>query len=269
VTVGLRWSLISTACGWILSAAHAIRYTAVGTFFNQTLPSTIGGDAFRIWYLRREGSAWQTAAYSVLIDRAVGMFTLALLVLVTLPWTFKVVTAPNARVVVLAIGSVCVAGFLAFLAAGFIAARWRWLDRIWLTRHIAQPATIAGRMLASLPQNAAVLAYSLLVCLLSAIAWWSIARSIAAPLTFGDALILAPPISLLSTVPISIAGWGVRESLAVVAFSYVNIAQSDGLLMSIVFGLVSFATGLPGGALWASALGGRKRDEARSPGEPR
>ena len=39
-------------------------------------------------------------------------------------------------------------------------------------------------------------------------------------------------------MPISIAGWGVRESSMVVAFGYAGLAQSDGLTLSILFGLL-------------------------------
>jgi hypothetical protein len=58
---------------------------------------------------------------------------------------------------------------------------------------------------------------------------------------------------LVATVPISIAGWGVRESSMVVAFGYAGLAQSDGLTLSILFGLVSFAVGAIGGVIWIAS----------------
>src|SRR6202165_5815116 len=41
----LRWREISAECGAPLRLRQAMRFNLIGTFFNQTLPSSIGGDA--------------------------------------------------------------------------------------------------------------------------------------------------------------------------------------------------------------------------------
>src|ERR1700748_1409098 len=45
----LRWREISAECGAPLALRQAMRYNVIGAFFNQTLPSAIGGDAGRLW----------------------------------------------------------------------------------------------------------------------------------------------------------------------------------------------------------------------------
>src|SRR6478752_7278533 len=47
--VSLRWQRIVESCGAHMSAGHAVLYTLIGSFFSQVLPSTVGGDAARIW----------------------------------------------------------------------------------------------------------------------------------------------------------------------------------------------------------------------------
>ena len=79
------------------SQITALRYTTIGQFFSQVLPSTVGGDAVRIWLLARGGAGWPIAIYSVLIDRVVGVTVLAILVTGCLPWTFQLVHDPAAR----------------------------------------------------------------------------------------------------------------------------------------------------------------------------
>ena len=54
---------------------------------------------------------------------------------------------------------------------------------------------------------------------------------------------------LVSTIPISIAGWGVRENLMVVMMSGIGLNQEISLTLSIIFGLVMLTVGLPGGIL--------------------
>jgi glycosyltransferase 2 family protein len=44
----LRWCEISAECRAPLSVQQAMRFNLIGTFFNQTLPSSIGGDAVRL-----------------------------------------------------------------------------------------------------------------------------------------------------------------------------------------------------------------------------
>lgn len=51
--VALRWREIVAICGAKLPLAMALRYSFIGQFFSQVLPSTVGGDAVRIWLLAR------------------------------------------------------------------------------------------------------------------------------------------------------------------------------------------------------------------------
>ena len=61
---------------------------------------------------------------------------------------------------------------------------------------------------------------------------------------------LTPPIMLITMMPISIAGWGVREATMMVAFGYAGLAQTDGTVVSILFGAVYFILGAIGGLVW-------------------
>jgi hypothetical protein len=79
---------------------------------------------------------------------------------------------------------------------------------------------------------------------------WLAARALALDVSLLDCLLLIPPIVMLTMLPISIAGWGVRESAMVVGFGFLGVAAPDALALSVAFGLVQIAVGLPGGAVW-------------------
>jgi hypothetical protein len=66
------------------------------------------------------------------------------------------------------------------------------------------------------------------------------------------ALFLVLPVILITIVPISIAGWGIRESAMVVAFAYAGLPDTDGLLVSLLFGAATFLVGAIGGLVWIS-----------------
>jgi len=72
----LRWREISEECGAPLGLRQAMRFNLIGTFFNQTLPSSIGGDAVRLWLVARGGAGWRAATYSIFVDRAIGLIAL-------------------------------------------------------------------------------------------------------------------------------------------------------------------------------------------------
>ena len=247
----VRWREIVNAGSTRLAFRPALQYNFIGTFFSQVLPSTVGGDAARIWLLARNGGGWAAATYSVLIDRVVGVTMLALIVIACLPWTMEIVHDPIARGLLLLIGFGAVAAAGIFLTLGLTPARLA--ARVSLVRHL----TVASRMAWTLcrsPGSALVLAVTSLAIQLTTVAMvWCCAQGVAAPVGFEQVLFLLPPVLLIATVPVSIAGWGVRESSMVVAFGYAGLAQSDGLTLSILFGLVSFAVGAIGGVVWIAS----------------
>ena len=263
ISVGaLRWQRIVHHCNTPdeppFTISNAFRYNFVAAFFNQTLPSTVGGDAVRIWLLARDKGGWRSATYSVLIDRMVGVLVLAFLVILCLPWSFALISDIAGRIALLIVGFGSVGACFIFLALGFI--RWRWLDRWWLTRQLAAAAAMARGVFGAASSGAPIVAYSLLIHALSASAAWCLAQAVAAPLEWSQALLLILPVLLVATIPLSIAGWGTRETAMVLAFGYAGLPESDGLIVSVLFGIAMFAAGLLGGVIWILDRGKRFRD---------
>lgn len=58
---------------------------------------------------------------------------------------------------------------------------------------------------------------------------------------------------LIATIPLSIAGWGVRESAMVLAFTYAGLAESNGLIVSILYGAATLMVGAVGGIVWVAS----------------
>jgi glycosyltransferase 2 family protein len=244
----LRWREISALCHAPLTDLQAFRYNMIGAFFNQTLPSSIGGDAVRLWLLNRTGAGWRAATYSILTDRAVGFIALALIIVASLPWSYDMIGDSKGRV---ALVFVDVAALLAgggFLVLGRL--NWAWLKRWWPTRHVHACSVIANQVIFSRKSAGKIAALSLTIHVLAVVIAWSAVRSIAAPGSFEQLFLLTPPIMLITMMPISIAGWGVREATMMVAFGYAGLAQADGTVVSILFGATYFIVGALGGLVW-------------------
>jgi glycosyltransferase 2 family protein len=256
-----RWRDIAIVCGAKLTLADALRYLWIGLFFGQVLPSTAGGDAVRIWLMARRGEGWSKAIYSVLIDRVVGVSAMAAILVLCLPWTLQLIHDPAARLALVLIGFGAIAGIVVFLACG--APLLRIIERWRLGRHLAT----ASRMAAQLYRSAAgtrVAALAIASHLITVAAMWAGAVAVGGSVTFTEVLLLVFPVLLVATLPISIAGWGIRESAMVLAFAYAGLPQSDGLMVSILFGLANLAVGAIGGLVWITMQSRARATEAET-----
>jgi uncharacterized protein (TIRG00374 family) len=247
--LALRWREIVVVSGMKLSLPLALNYSFIGQFFSQVLPSTVGGDAARAWLLTRGGGAWSSAIYSVLIDRIIGVSILAVLVTACLPWTLNMIRDPLARTALVLIGLGALAGLLVFLILGM--KHLRVMQRWFFTRHLAVASRLAWQLCRSVA-GVRVVAFSFAIHLMTVTVAWGAAMAAHAAVNFTDALFLVLPVMLIATIPISIAGWGLRESAMVLAFSFAGLAESDGLIVSILFGSVNLAAGVIGGIVWLS-----------------
>jgi len=244
----LRWLEISQLCHAPLTALQAFRYNMIGAFFNQTLPSSIGGDAVRLWLLNRTGAGWRAATYSILTDRAVGLIALALIIVASLPWSYGMITDSHGRIALVFIDLAALAAGLGFLLVGRLP--WLWLKRWWPTRHVHACSVIANQVIFGRHTGLKIAALSLSIHVLTVVIAWGTVRAISAPADFEQLFMLIPPIMLITMLPISIAGWGVREASMMVAFGYAGLMPSDGTVVSILFGAVSFIVGTLGGLVW-------------------
>jgi uncharacterized membrane protein YbhN (UPF0104 family) len=246
VLIAFRWQRVVEICGATLGPMAAIRFNMIGAFFGQVLPATVGGDAARILLLARQDAGWWKATYSVLLDRFVGLLVLALLVTVALPWSFQLIGAPIARLGLLFIGIGSIAGAAFFLALAYVPMlrQWKW------TRMLADLSSLASQCLFSGRTSAFIITSSMISNVMLAVITWGIGQSVSAHLEFGQAFLLSLPVNLISTAPVSIAGWGVRESVMVLAFSYAGLSEGDAFIVSVLLGLTMLATGVLGGIVW-------------------
>src|SRR5271155_1112097 len=244
----LRWRIVSAECGAPLPLRQAMRYNVIGTFFNQTLPSSIGGDAVRLWLVARAGAGWRAATYSIFVDRAVGLIALAVIIVASLPWSYRLIGDAYGRSALALIDFAALAGGAGFLVLGMLP--WPWLRQWWATHHIHACAVIANRVIFSKRSEPTIAVLSLLVHVLAVVVAWCVVQSITAPVSFDQTFLLIPPVMLITMLPISIAGWGGREATMGLAFGYAGLVTEEGINISLLYGAVSFFVGAIGGLVW-------------------
>jgi uncharacterized membrane protein YbhN (UPF0104 family) len=242
-----RWLAIVRANGTRLRFKTALQLVLIGHFFNQALPSSVGGDALRIWCAHRAGLSLGAAANTVIIDRALALFSLLLLSAAGLPWLFDIVADPVARWALSTVIFAGMTGFGAFLALRRLprtVARWR------AVRALLALAALARNVMSSARFALPAILLSVLSLIGFAIIVYCLAHAMQLDITLRDCILLVPPVFLVSAVPVSIAGWGVREGAMVVAFGFINVPASAAFAVSVLFGLTLAAASLPGSLLW-------------------
>jgi uncharacterized protein (TIRG00374 family) len=243
-----RWiAVIRAGAGHGLDFRSALRIVLIGYFFNQVLPSPIGGDAVRVWCAYRAGMSFRAAAGTVIIDRAMTLFSLFLLTAAGLPWLFEIISDPIARWTLSAVVLAGLAGFGIFLA---ISGLPRFLSRWRAARALLDLTELARKVMFSPRYALPAILLSVLSFVGFAFIVFCIARAMQLEVTLKDCVLLVPPVILITVVPVSIAGWGVREGAMVVAFGFIQVPASAAFALSVLFGLTLAVASLPGSLLW-------------------
>jgi hypothetical protein len=225
-----------------------VRITFIAQFFNQALPSTVGGDAVRIWMASREGSSLRLAAHCVLADRGIATAMLLLFVVAGFPFQNAVLAAPTIQWAVNSLAVGALAGFaLCLMAAGVLRNR---CGRLRLVAEVCDMALAIRRVLGSRSHGVPVLALSALNQILSILGMLLLALALNIVVGWTAFFVLVPFVLLLSMIPISIGGWGLREGIMIAAFGYVGVSRDSALSLSLLFGLATMAVSLPGGVFW-------------------
>lgn len=195
-----------------------IRLYFVGMFYNLFLPGGIGGDAYKVWWLNREGKAETVPAIqSVFFDRINGMVILAMLALAFAWVAFPDVPGRNLIWVVTLLSLPAL-----LLLQRAINSR---LNRYALQSTFFSAATQGMQL---------VCAWMLLVSL-----------DVQDHVTAYLAIFFAS--SVVSVLPISIGGAGIRELVFVTAAGYATISRDISVAFSLLFFFVTVLCSLPGG----------------------
>jgi len=209
------------------------------------LPASVGGDVARTAMLaQRTGAA--AAARSVICDRVLGFAGLALLAVPALP--IAAGTAAGFRLFPTA--TIAVLGTIAVVAVVLTSPSFVY-GVPWVGRQLATVARDLRITLRSGRASLAAVALGLASNLANVVLIYVLGLSIGAGLRALDCLILVPPVLLVSSLPISLAGWGVREGALVAAFSLVHADPASVLATSVMSGLT---TPLLGGIIVAASM---------------
>lgn len=259
-----RWGVVLQALNGSLGFLRTFKIVYIGTFFNQTLPSSVGGDAVRVYKAYKAGLSLSKSLNGVMLERVATVLGLMLLVVAFQPFLLNRINGAVPAWVFPSFSALGIlgTGFLMLLdRLPEVLRRWR------LARGLAYLA-IDTRLVFLRPRyTLKVIAYAVVGHVNVSLSIWVLGLSLGLGDRLGliDCMVLIPPVLLIATLPISIAGWGVREGVMVAALGFVGIPPESALALSVMFGLVAIVTSLPGGLIWlASSDHAMPQDDVRT-----
>lgn len=252
VLLAWRWRFTAGRLGIDLPLRRAISEYYLGVFLNQLLPGGVSGDVSRAWRHARTPAPTGSAVRAVILERLTAQVVMTTVAVASVAHLLAWPPLPQiGAVLAVAVGSTIVVRSIVRSAAPE-----SWVGRVWADTRDAGLA----------PDALPVQLVSSIVAALSYIAFFFMAaRAIGVQTEASILLPLIAPVLMTMLVPITVAGWGVREGAAAALWSLVGLTPEDGVAISVAYGVLVLVSTAPGALVLTTILPGDRDRKARHP----
>ena len=212
----------------------AVRLTLASYFFNQLLPTGVGGDAYRSVRLKTVSGGWISAIGPLAIERTIGALSL-LVPALAYRWLAR--------------------GSADFLVDVKLSGRTQWLMAIAAVVLVIVGALVTARaweqvkgVLRSMSPKTlgGVIALSMLFHAFRVVGMYAFVLAVGHRVPFGDLVAVLALALLASLVPLSIGALGIREGVLVYALGVCGVPAPEALTVALLNRLVLVVVGLAG-----------------------
>ena len=246
-----RWHQLLKLKKINISIIQCLKLFWIGLFFNQVLPSTIGGDAVRAYMLIKRGYNIGIATISILLDRMFGLIGLLILLIIVIPFFLNLLPNILDQLEIYFIMIILVIGVTSIFFLDFFIQKFIKFKFVQIISTLAKDARI---LIKDFKLAFNILVLSIFIHLISVINIGLIAISLNIIIPWNFLLIIVPIISLLVFIPVSVSGWGFREGIMVLGLGYYGIPGVEALALSLTYGFILFLTALPGVIFWITNI---------------
>jgi hypothetical protein len=245
----IRWSLLLKYGGIKLPYWRLLSLYFIGMFFNNFLPTAVGGDAVKGYYLYKTSGKGGASIASIFVDRYIGFASLVLLSFIAFFLGYSYLK-----------GTILVWLVLSFVFLFFAASLFLWVDKLhsWALLvlnkikilKINEKIDIFYKALMSYKKYPKILAIGLGISLvlqtLNILTFYviSIGFGFTIPLVFF--FLFIPLAMTVAMIPISLAGLGLREGAFVFLFAKVGVSSAAALSLSLAWFVVVVISSLFG-----------------------
>jgi uncharacterized membrane protein YbhN (UPF0104 family) len=270
VAIGLLGVIISAYQWQSLLDAEYIRmdlrrlvnFYLVGIAFNHFLPTGMGGDMVKAYYVGREGKNTVGAASAVIMSRATGFIGM---LFISVPALFIWhALFPHDLTITFLLACFAVCGVLACAFCGMTVLP-RFLTGKWAqNRGVALLLTLGNAIHRSVKQphtTWVAVVFGMLFHFSAALNYYGYALVLHIQVPFVFYLVAVPFVSLIAFLPISINGFGLRETTFLYIFTTIHVLPTTSFLLAILMDLQTLLFGVIGGCIYLQM--GMKKGKSR------
>ena len=234
----------------VVPRLQLLKAILVGAFFNQLLPTSVGGDAYTAWDVNRSANHLTEIVATMVLSRVMGVIALCALILIGCMWNPSWLTEiPALKLVVPALLLVTIGIAGAFLlvkpapvqpagGGSVLGHRWRRVSMAFdRARRDREAMTVAAL-------------YSLCLQTEIVVQYWLFGWTLGMQLDFSRFLVAAPIVTLAAMLPLSLNGIGIREWVMIWICAPLGIGEADAAMMAMLFVLANLFYAAVGGLIF-------------------
>jgi len=250
----VQWHLLLKSRHVNLSLWQVIKFYHVGLFFNNFLIGYVGGDAFRIYDIKKQSGDLNGALTTVLFDRFIGFLAMSTLAMIVTLFWLKHLSSRITVYTIIIVFIVWAAG-LFFLFQERTAKKFSWLFKLFLPKFVHIKLKEIYYELNQFRHQRSLLLQIFLIAFsvqtLRIITHYFAALAVGVKTELYYFFIFIPIIALVASLPISLGGIGVREQSGVTLFSQVGVLPAEIVAFEFIAYLVGILATIPGGLIFA------------------
>ncbi len=250
-SIVFRWGTLLMAHGYNIYRPFLWQSAYIGWFYNMLLPTSVGGDFYRVYDLyENKGVAMDKNISAVVMERIIGSLSgMVLLFVAFFLGTFDYLTRNTVIGLLIAMGVILaffiVLFFPRFFKIDVLIRKMRFLKRFRPKLRDFHDMLTSYRYKKKYFFTA--FALSLYIQVIFITAYYFINRALGMGLTYKMMFFILPFVQIASSAPIAIGGMGLRENAAVFALESFGAATSDATLFSLIVLVLTLFNALLGG----------------------
>lgn len=265
-----RWYLLLRPLGIESSFPKILALYYLGMYFNFFLPSAIGGDFFKVYYLHKETGRLSASTASVFLDRDIGMGGLLLAATVVAAYGGTRIP-PHGGVLLAPVFALIGLAFIAANLALFYRRSYNLLHRLLSLFRMKKADVKVERLFDSVNSYRGEWRLAVVALIISlgvqvgcAFVNMLAASAIGLHTQHGwiDYMVFIPAIGLIGMIPLSVNGAGWREASYILLFQSVGAQLHEAATLSLLWLGILVVTSLPGGIIYLARGSRSKETEA-------
>jgi glycosyltransferase 2 family protein len=248
----IRWQIILKAYGYNVSMKVLLSSYFSGMFLNTFLPSSIGGDMYRVYVVARFSQNMEASFASVFIERITGIFALLGIAFFSLPAAFQWIK--NWNVIWLLLGCTAILSLVVLLILSPRVLMWvkPFLNKL-KANNLVDKFIKIQLILIKFVHYRKYLALSLILSFLLQLMiiyyYYLISEQLNIPILYWQLLIFVPIVVVVTLLPISLGGLGIKEGVLAYLFVQINLSVEQAVLLSLTVMTLGLILSLPGGII--------------------